>query len=87
MYTGGIIKPTTHRAIAVSSETDQRTRRVLDDAGRKRELSRFVEQAPKARLLQLRMQSLPLQARPSANDVQTAEEEMEEEGDEREYGG
>jgi hypothetical protein len=79
------MKPTAHWAITVSSETDRRVRRVLAAAGRKGDLSRFVEDAVKARLLELRMQSLPLQSRPSANDVRTPEE-IEDEGDEREYG-
>ena len=78
------MKPTARWAITVSSDTDRRVRRVLEATGRKGD-SKFVEDAVKARLLELRMQSLPLQSRPSANDIDPVV--VEEEGDERQYGG
>jgi hypothetical protein len=79
------MKPTARWTITVSSETDRRVRRVLEAANRKGDLSKFVEDAVKARLLELRMQSLPLQARPSANDISPAP--LEDDDDERQYGG
>lgn len=79
------MKPTTRWAITVSSDTDRRVRRVLEAAGRKGDLSKFVEDAVKARLLDLRMRSLPLQSNPSANDVPPVQ--IDDEDDERQYGG
>lgn len=79
------MKPTIRWALTVSTDTDRRVRRVLEATGRKGDLSKFVEDAVKARLLELRMQSLPLQSRPSANDVQPPP--LEDADDERQYGG
>jgi hypothetical protein len=80
------MKPTARWSIAVSAETDRRVRRFLETLGRKGDLSKFVEDAVKARLLELRMQSLPLQSRPSANDVQPAPPQDVDEDGERQYG-
>jgi hypothetical protein len=42
----------------------------LAGVGRKGELSTFVEEAVRARLLQLSMKTVPTYSRPSANDVE-----------------
>ena len=85
------MKPTVRWTVAVSSETDRRVRRILESAGRKGDLSRFVEDAVKSRLLELKMQSLPTQSRPSANDMQSiasgAETAEMARAGERKYGG
>ena len=54
----------------VSADLDRRTRKYLESAGRKGELSAFVEEAVRARLLQLSMKTVPVYKKPSANDVQ-----------------
>lgn len=59
-------------ALMVSADVDRRTRRYLDGAGRKGELSAFVEEAVRARLLQLSMKTVPVYKKPSANDVEPA---------------
>jgi hypothetical protein len=42
----------------------------LVNAGRKGDLAGFVEEAVRARLLQLSMKTVPTYTRPSANDVE-----------------
>ena len=54
-------------ALTVSADLDRRVRRYLDQAGRKGELNAFVEEALRARLLQLTMKTA--YSKPSANDV------------------
>jgi hypothetical protein len=58
---------------------------VLGEAGRKGDLSRFVEEAVKSRLLELSMKSVPTHSRPSANEpvVEYVIEDIEE----RNFGG
>jgi Ribbon-helix-helix domain len=79
----------TRWTLTVSEDVDRRARRYLAGVGRKGELSTFVEEAVRARLLQLSMKTVPTYSRPSANDVeapvvQTSAEELK--GD-RSYGG
>jgi hypothetical protein len=54
----------------VSGDVDRQVRRYLADAGRKGDLSAFVEEAVRARLLQLSMKTVPTYSRLSANDVE-----------------
>jgi Ribbon-helix-helix domain len=56
--------------LTVSADVDRRTRLYLSRAGRKGDLSAFVEEAVKARLLQLSMKTVPTYSKPSANDVE-----------------
>jgi len=56
--------------LTVSEDVDRRARRYLAGVGRKGELSMFVEEAVRARLLQLSMKTVPTYSRPSANDVE-----------------
>jgi ribbon-helix-helix protein len=56
--------------LTVSEDVDRRARRYLAGVGRKGELSTFVEEAVRARLLQLSMKTVPTYSRPSANDVE-----------------
>jgi hypothetical protein len=74
--------------LTVSSDVDRRARRYLAEAGRKGDLSAFVEEAVRARLLQLSLKTVPTYSRPSANDVERPEVEdsIEQAGD-GSYGG
>ena len=81
-------------ALTVSDDLDRRVRRYLANAGRKGDLSGFVEEALRARLLEIAMKSVPSNpgfAR-SANDIEAApensslEDDIRDSGDER-YGG
>ena len=65
------MKQTAKWALTVSADLDRRVRRYLDGAGRKGELNAFVEEAMRARLLQLTMKTA--YSKPSANDVDAAE--------------
>jgi hypothetical protein len=56
--------------LTVSEDVDRRARRYLAGVGRKGELSAFVEEAVRARLLQVSMKTVPTYSRPSANDVE-----------------
>jgi Ribbon-helix-helix domain len=66
------MKQTTRWTLTVSADVDRRTRLYLSRAGRKGDLSAFVEEAVKARLLQLSMKTVPTYSKPSANDVDSA---------------
>jgi hypothetical protein len=55
--------------LTVSSDTDRRVRRVLAATGRKGDLSSFVEEAVKARLLELSLKSVPSHSRSAANEM------------------
>ena len=66
------MKQTTQWNLNVTADVDRRTRRYLDGVGRKGELSVFVEEAVRARLLQLSMKTVPVYKKPSANDVEAA---------------
>jgi hypothetical protein len=80
------MKQSTRWALTVSSDIDRRVRRFLAAAGRKGDLSRFVEEAVRSRLLELSLKSVPTYSRRSANDVEPAPtEEIDE--TERDYGG
>jgi hypothetical protein len=57
--------------LTVTADVDRRVRRYLTDAGRKGDLAGFVEEAVRARLLQLSMKTVPKYTRPSANDVES----------------
>jgi hypothetical protein len=63
------MKQTAQWTLQVSADLERRTRRYLEAAGRKGELSGFVEEAVRARLLQLSMKTVPTYSKPSANDV------------------
>jgi Ribbon-helix-helix domain len=69
---GRAMKQTTKWNLTVTADLGRRVRRYLDDAGHKGELSLFVEEAVRARLLQLSMKTVPVYKKPSANDVATA---------------
>jgi hypothetical protein len=71
--------------LTVSMDVDRRVRRFLAGAGRKGDLSGFVEEAVKSRLLELSMKSVPTHSRPSANEpvVEYVIEDIEE----RNFGG
>jgi hypothetical protein len=63
------MKQSARWTLTVSEDLDRRVRRHLASAGRKGDLSAFVEEAVRARLLQLSMKTVPTYSRPSANDV------------------
>jgi hypothetical protein len=83
------MKQSTRWALTVSSDIDRRVRSFLAAAGRKGDLSRFVEEAVKSRLLELSLKSVPTYSRRSANDVEPAPTDEIDEIDEteRDYGG
>jgi hypothetical protein len=64
------MKQSARWTLTVSEDVNRRVRRYLADAGRKGDLSAFVEEAVRARLLQLSMKTVPTYSRPSANDVE-----------------
>jgi hypothetical protein len=72
MSFGGAMKQSIPWALMVSADVDRRTRKYLETAGRKGELSAFVEEAVRARLLQLSMKTVSVFNKPSANDVAPA---------------
>jgi hypothetical protein len=63
------MKQSARWTLTVSDDVNRRVRRYLSEAGRKGDLSAFVEEAVRARLLQLSMKTVPTYSRPSANDV------------------
>jgi hypothetical protein len=63
------MKQSARWTLSVSGDVDRRVRRYLAKAGRKGDLAAFVEEAVRARLLQLSMKTVPTYSRPSANDV------------------
>jgi hypothetical protein len=69
---GKAMKQTARWTVTVSADLDRRVRRYLEGAGRKGELSAFVEEAVRARLLQLSMKTVPVYKKASANDVEAA---------------
>jgi hypothetical protein len=73
--------------LTVSMDVDRRVRRFLAGAGRKGDLSGFVEEAVKSRLLELSMKSVPTHSRPSANDTEPVVEYVIEDVDKRNVGG
>ena len=79
----------TRWTLTVSEDVDRRVRRYLASVGRKGELSTFVEEAVRARLLQLSMKTVPTYSRPSANDVEApmTQKSAEDLKGDRSYGG
>lgn len=77
------MKQSARWTLTVSSDVDKRVRRHLVEAGRKGDMSAFVEEAVRARLLQLSMKIVPTYSRPSANDVEkpAIEDSIEQTGD------
>lgn len=63
------MKQSARWTLTVSSDVDRRARRYLAEVGRKGDMAAFVEEAVRARLLQLSMKTVPTYSRPSANDV------------------
>jgi hypothetical protein len=78
------MKQTAQWALTVSADLERRVRRYLESAERKGELSAFVEEAVRARLLQLTMKTA--YSKPSANDVAVPPAESEDRS-EGSYGG
>jgi hypothetical protein len=72
---GGVMKQSVRWTLTVSEDVDRRARRYLAGVGRKGELSTFVEEAVRARLLQLSMKTVPTYSRPSANDLEVPPQE------------
>jgi hypothetical protein len=64
------MKQSARWTLTVSSDVDRRVRRYLASANRKGDLSAFVEEAVRSRLLQLSMKTVPTYSRPSANDLE-----------------
>ena len=64
------MKQSARWTLTVSGDVDRRLRRYLANAGRKGDLAAFVEEAVRARLLQLSMKTVPTYTRPSANDME-----------------
>jgi hypothetical protein len=83
------MKQSARWTLSVSADVDRRVRRYLTDAGRKGDLSVFVEEAVRARLLQLSMKTVPTYSRPSANDMQApgVQAPAEDLKGDRRYGG
>jgi hypothetical protein len=81
------MKPTARWTLTVSSDTDRRVRRFLAAAERKGDLSRFVEEAVRSRLLEHSLKSVPTYSRPSANDVEPAPMDDIDATGEQDYGG
>jgi Ribbon-helix-helix domain len=59
--------------LTVSEDVDRRVRRYLASAGRKGDLAAFVEEAVRARLLQLSMKTVPRYSRAPANEPEAPE--------------
>jgi Ribbon-helix-helix domain len=64
------MKQSARWTLTISEDVNRRVRRYLGEVGRKGDLSAFVEEAVRARLLQLSMKTVPTYSRPSANDVE-----------------
>ena len=64
------MKQSARWTLTVTADVDRRVRKYLASAGRKGDLAAFVEEAVRARLLQLSMKTVPTYSRPSANDVE-----------------
>lgn len=73
--------------LTISSDIDRRVRRFLAAAGRKGDLSGFVEEAVRTKLLELSMKSVPAHSRRSANDVERTPHDSRELIGERQRGG
>ena len=69
------MKQSARWTLTVSADVDRRVRRYLTEAGRKGDLSAFVEEAVRARLLQLSMKTVQTYSRPSANDLEVPPQE------------
>jgi hypothetical protein len=67
------MKQTAKWNLRVSADLDRRVRRYLDGTGRRGELTAFVEEAARARLLQLSLKTVPVYSKPSANDIEPTE--------------
>ena len=80
------MKQSAQWTLTVSADLERRVRRYLGGAGRKGELSAFVEEAVRARLLQLSMKAVPTYSKPSANDVSVPAEKSDIRSD-GSYGG
>jgi hypothetical protein len=83
------MKQSARWTLTVSGDVDRRVRRYLASAGRKGDLSAFVEEAVRTRLLQLSMKSVQTYSRASANDVEprlapTSDQDLKGDGS---YGG
>jgi hypothetical protein len=74
------MKQSARWTLTVSSDVDKRVRRHLADVGRKGDMAAFVEEAVRARLLQLSLKKVPTYSRPSANDVEPAQATSVEDG-------
>jgi hypothetical protein len=72
---GGVMKQSARWTLTVSDDVNRRVRRYLGEVGRKGDLSAFVEEAVRARLLQLSMKTVPTYSRPSANDLEAPPQE------------
>jgi hypothetical protein len=59
------MKQSARWTLTVSSDVDKRVRRHLADVGRKGDMAAFVEEAVRARLLQLSLKKVPTYSRPS----------------------
>ena len=79
------MKQTVPWTLTVSADLERRTRHYLGGVGRKGELSAFVEEAVRARLLQLSLNAVPTYSKPSANDVGVPAEKSDIKGGS--YGG
>jgi hypothetical protein len=86
MQEGGAMIQTTRWMMTVSSDADRLVRRFLATAGRKGDLSRFVEEAVKSRLLEESLRSGPTSARRSANDGERPPVEADEVGERQQSG-
>jgi hypothetical protein len=80
------MKQSARWTLTVSSDVDRRVRRLLAATGRKGDLSNFVEEAVKSRLLEISMKSVRAYSRPAANDLEPASD-SDDISDERQYGG
>jgi hypothetical protein len=79
------MKQFAHWTLSVSRDVDRRVRRYLEGAGRKGDLSGFVEEAVRERLLELSMKTA--HSNPSANDVAVPSESSESVKGDGSYGG
>jgi Ribbon-helix-helix domain len=64
------MKQSARWTLTVSSDLDRRVRRHLASANRKGDLSAFVEEAVRSKLMQLSMKTVSKYSHPSANDVE-----------------
>ena len=81
------MKQSARWTLTVSADVDRRVRRHLERVGRKGDLSLFVEEAVKMRLLQQSLKSVPTYSKPSANDVEAPIPQSEDLQGDGSYGG